>query len=124
RPGEPLDAIARYSEAQSSLQKFQQMYPAWNTKVFAFRLNYLAAKVGENTAVKPEAAAPKSEIKEQKADSREQKAPPVIVSTSPRNPPQPQLQPQPPAASQTELNDLKDQLRQLQADKLRSEEHT
>src|SRR5437870_8692486 len=55
--GKSAAALARYSEAQSSLQKFQQMYPAWNTKVVAFRLNYLAAKVGENTAVKPEAAA-------------------------------------------------------------------
>src|SRR5438270_12898240 len=124
--GKPVEALGRYSEAQTSLQKFQQMYPAWNTKVVAFRLNYLAAKVGENTAMKPEvrgqaeginqrselrgqkseARSQRSEITEEKSDAKERKPAPVATSTAPRNPLPPQLQPQPPAASQTELNDL------------------
>src|SRR2546423_14255407 len=41
------DALAKYNEAQTSLLRFQRTYPAWNTKVVAFRLNYLAGRMTE-----------------------------------------------------------------------------
>lgn len=43
-------ALAKYLEAQSALQKFQQLNPGWNEKVVGFRLNYLAKRIGNITA--------------------------------------------------------------------------
>src|SRR2546426_349351 len=44
--GQPTEALTKYVAAQSSLQRFQKTYPDWNPKVVAFRLNYLAGKIG------------------------------------------------------------------------------
>jgi tetratricopeptide (TPR) repeat protein len=38
-------ALAKYLEAQTDLQKLKRMYPDWNSKVVTFRLNYLASKI-------------------------------------------------------------------------------
>src|SRR5258707_2377176 len=43
--GQPSQALTKYLEAQSGLQRFRKGYPEWNVKVVNFRLNYLAAKV-------------------------------------------------------------------------------
>jgi tetratricopeptide (TPR) repeat protein len=42
---QPAAALAKYTEAQTALQKFQQTNPAWTPDVVKFRLEYLAAKV-------------------------------------------------------------------------------
>src|SRR3954451_9169688 len=54
--GQSSEAVTRYKEAQQELLRFQRMYPAWNTKVVAFRLNYLSSRVPESAA--PAAATP------------------------------------------------------------------
>lgn len=51
--GQSANAAARYQEAQTALQTFQKMYPAWNPKVVTFRLNYLTTKLGIHAAEVP-----------------------------------------------------------------------
>jgi Tfp pilus assembly protein PilF len=48
--GDRSQALARYVEAQTALQKLQQLNPGWNEKVVKFRLSYLATKIGDMTA--------------------------------------------------------------------------
>jgi hypothetical protein len=43
--GQAGQALAKYREAQTALENFQKGHPAWNAKVVAFRLDYLAGKV-------------------------------------------------------------------------------
>src|SRR5882762_7822819 len=50
KSSQPSEALAKYLEAQTALQRFQKGYPDWNTKVIAFRLNYLAEKIAAATA--------------------------------------------------------------------------
>src|SRR5689334_16254818 len=45
--GQTSQAVAKYMEAQTSLQRFQRGYPEWNTQVVGFRLSYLAGKIAE-----------------------------------------------------------------------------
>src|SRR5205807_2705395 len=45
--GQTSQAMAKYLEAQTGLQRFQRGYPEWNVQVVGFRLNYLAAKISE-----------------------------------------------------------------------------
>src|SRR5438445_11135312 len=45
--GQSPEAIVKYSQAQQELLRFQRMNPVWNTKVVAFRLNYLASRLPE-----------------------------------------------------------------------------
>src|ERR1051325_651674 len=54
--GQSTEAITRYKQAQQELLRFQRMFPAWNTKVVAFRLNYLSTRVPESAATVPPAA--------------------------------------------------------------------
>jgi tetratricopeptide (TPR) repeat protein len=48
--GQNNQALSKYLEAQNALQKFHRINPDWNTKVVNFRLNYLAAKVATASA--------------------------------------------------------------------------
>jgi tetratricopeptide (TPR) repeat protein len=43
--GQPTQALAKYTEAENALRKFQKVYPGWNDRVVNFRLNYLASKI-------------------------------------------------------------------------------
>ena len=61
--GKPQEALTKYLEAQTSLQRMQKLSPDWNPKVVAFRLNYLAEKISGISAsapapVKPTVVAP------------------------------------------------------------------
>src|SRR5690349_5386388 len=38
-------ALAKYSEAQGELKKFQYQHPDWNNKIVNFRLSYLETKI-------------------------------------------------------------------------------
>ncbi len=145
--GQSADAVAKYSEAQDSLLKFQKVYPAWNTKVVAFRLNYLANRIndlgGTKLLAKAPASAPAPEAKSVVTNSiasaaAPQPSPPPVKSQSsdvalrkpgpasipaPATTPQtvaspPAPKPQPPTVPDAEVTSLKDQLRQLQADKI------
>lgn len=41
----PTEALAKFTEAQTDLQRFQRIYPGWNDRVVNFRLNYIASKI-------------------------------------------------------------------------------
>jgi hypothetical protein len=47
--GQTAPALAKYRTAQAALQKFRVANPDWNTKVAAFRANYLTGKVAALT---------------------------------------------------------------------------
>jgi hypothetical protein len=42
---QPGDALPKYLEAQTALQRFQKGYPDWNPAVISFRLSYVAARI-------------------------------------------------------------------------------
>ena len=50
------EALAKYIDAQTSLQRFQRIYPDWNRQVIQYRLNYLASRIAEISARAPVAA--------------------------------------------------------------------
>lgn len=56
--GQPQRALDNYREAQSELQKFQQVYSDWNPNIVSFRLNYLAQKIAALTPQAPAVKAP------------------------------------------------------------------
>src|SRR5512135_3856745 len=55
--GQPSEALPKYLEAQTTLQRFQKGYPDWNGKVVSFRLNYVADKITALSARVPAPAA-------------------------------------------------------------------
>ncbi len=72
------DALAKYTEAQNDLKKFQTEHPDWNENVVSFRLNYLQEKIAAVTPkLPPPAALPKEPPPA---------APVVAVSTAPPAP--------------------------------------
>jgi tetratricopeptide (TPR) repeat protein len=113
--GQSEQAVAKYVEAQSLLQRFQTANPGWNTKVVNFRLKYLAGKIPATPA------APATSPISPKAPSAEKPAP--VVAPTPAAPLTatfalpPKREPAP-APLDAELTSLKDQIHQLQADKL------
>ena len=46
---QPAQALPKFLEAQSALQRLQKQFPDWHEKVVGFRLNYLAAKIAAVT---------------------------------------------------------------------------
>ena len=100
--GQPSEALPKYLEAQTALQRFQAGYPDWNVKVIKFRLSYVAEKIA---AVAARVPAPT----------------PASTGAKPAAPPKagPGLPAQPAAPSDWEIqvSALKEQARQLQADK-------
>ena len=50
---QPRSALAGYTQALAELQKFQKVFPDWDSKIVSFRLNYLAEKVNGLTAQLP-----------------------------------------------------------------------
>ena len=119
-----VQALAKYNEALTDLQRFQKIYPGWNDRVVNFRLNYLASKItvlsgGTNvvriapapvTPPPPPSAAP---VQPPPAAP----APAVPAPTAPAP-----VRPSPPQSSpvtdlQNQIADLQNQLRQIQNDK-------
>src|SRR5437764_13635811 len=49
--GQVNQALSKYLEAQNALQKFHRVNPDWNVKVVNFRLNYLNSKVATASAL-------------------------------------------------------------------------
>src|SRR5262245_40816288 len=43
--GQTTQALAKYLEARSTLQRFQRAYPDWNAPVVKFRLSFLDSKI-------------------------------------------------------------------------------
>ena len=51
--GQPRQALADYTQALAGLQKFQKIFPLWDSEIVTYRLNYLADKVSSLTAQLP-----------------------------------------------------------------------
>jgi Tfp pilus assembly protein PilF len=51
--GASQQAIAKYSEAQTILKKFKEVYPNWNERVISYRLNYVETKLAPLLAKLP-----------------------------------------------------------------------
>jgi tetratricopeptide (TPR) repeat protein len=56
--GQPRQALTQYADVQAQLQKFQRVNPDWNPRIINFRLKYLAEKIDEMTAQLPAATLP------------------------------------------------------------------
>ena len=52
------DALAKYLEAQTALQRFQKGYPGWNPGIVSFRLGYINGKIAELRSKLPGGATP------------------------------------------------------------------
>src|SRR5260370_37148623 len=50
--GESTNAMAKYTETQTALQRFQTDYPTWNPKIVKYRIEYVGAKIAELSAKK------------------------------------------------------------------------
>lgn len=81
---QPSDALPKYLEAQTALQRLQKGYPNWNPPVIAFRLSYLTTKIA---ALAP--AAPASTSRLPSLPHQPQKLPSLL-------PPLPRLLPRQP----------------------------
>lgn len=51
--GQPADALAIYQDAQTRLQKFQQLFPNWDTDIVNYRLGDLTDKIAKVQAQLP-----------------------------------------------------------------------
>jgi tetratricopeptide (TPR) repeat protein len=45
--GDPGEAVAAFTDAQSRLQQFQKEFPDWNPNIVSFRLDHIADKIAE-----------------------------------------------------------------------------
>jgi tetratricopeptide (TPR) repeat protein len=87
-------ALDKYREAASGLQQLQRGSPDWNAKVVSYRLTYVAAQIAVLSA--------------------------KLAATGPVTPqvsPPPSGRPAPPNDWESQLGALRDQIRQLQADR-------
>lgn len=94
--GQVNQALSKYVEAQNALQKFHRINPDWNPKVVNFRLNYLESKVAVASA-QPISADKSARVT-------------AVPSNGTNSAVAAQLDHQ--------LNTLKDQVRQLQVEKI------
>ncbi|MEY2429686.1 MAG: hypothetical protein QOJ40_2571 [Verrucomicrobiota bacterium] len=102
KSSQPSQALAKYLEAQTSLQRFQKGYPDWNSKVVSFRLNYLAERIAGTTPRVPGAPATAS-ARPGTSLNATFALPPRTAGTN---------------ALESQLSSLKNQVRQLQNDNL------
>jgi tetratricopeptide (TPR) repeat protein len=86
--GHSADADAKYLEAQTALKKLKDDYPAWNTAIVSFRLDYLAEQIQALAKVVPATKAPPPQAA----------APPQTIA---------------PVQSATEIASLQEQIRSL-----------
>jgi hypothetical protein len=131
---QPSEALPKYLEAQTALQRFQKGYREWNPTVISFRLSYVANKIAElspktpgstNAAPAiPAPAAPAPAAAPPTAPAAVTPTPPAAAPSSPATnaPPAPSATlaeaPKPPPSDlEAQLATLRDQGRQLQADK-------
>jgi Flp pilus assembly protein TadD len=96
------DALAKYIEAQTTLQRFQRIYPDWNRQVVQFRLNYLASRIAEISARIPVAATKK----------------PIAAKPPATALPVLSLQPREREDFEHQLDTLQSRVQQLQVDKM------
>jgi Flp pilus assembly protein TadD len=98
--GQQTDALAKYLQAQSNLQKFQKFNPDWSVKIVSFRLNYLAGKISALGGVVPTPAILTNGVLVAGTNS-------ASATTKTASP-----------GLDAQLNSLRDQVRQMQVDKI------
>ena len=121
---QPSDALPKYLEARTALQRFQRGYPQWNPKVIDFRLSNLAAKITALSGKPPAstAPAPAAETPTTPAPVAPAPAPASPSSAATNAAPAPSAGPAEvtkptPSDWEAQIAGLRDQGRQLQADK-------
>jgi hypothetical protein len=75
---QPSDALPKYLEAQTALQRFQKGYANWNPPIVNFRLNYVAAKI---TALSGKGPTPTTPAPAAPAPAAETPVPAVVAPT-------------------------------------------
>jgi tetratricopeptide (TPR) repeat protein len=132
----PDQALAKFTEAQTQLQRFQRIYPGWNDRVVNFRLSYLGSKIlilSAKTSNSSNAPAVAAQNKPAAPPSSQPVAPPVRPPDWVLPPAQPPpvvhavtsappvvvspAQPSGNAEFQRQIADLQNQLKRLQDDK-------
>jgi tetratricopeptide (TPR) repeat protein len=134
----PDQALAKFTDAQTQLQRFQRIYPGWNDRVVNFRLSYLSSKIlilSAKTSNGSNAPAVATQSKPAPPPSSQPVAPPVrppdwvqppaqpppvvraVTSPPPVVVPAPQPQPSANSEFQRQIADLQNQLKRLQDDK-------
>ncbi len=101
---QPGDALPKYLEAQTALQRFQKDYPDWNPKVISFRLSYVTTKLAALSARVPARAAASAGRAATNIAPPPSAGPAQTTKAAPRD-------------WEAQLAALRDQGRQLQADK-------
>ena len=99
-------ALTKYREAQAALVQFQKDYPDWNSKVVNFRLNYLLGTIGT--------LLPKVPASAEAAPGTATPRPPGASVASPAQP----GKPAPPPDWDAQVNNLQNDVRRLQEDKV------
>ena len=100
--GQPRQALAGYTQALAGLQKFQKMFPYWDSEIVTYRLNYLTDKVNGLAAQFP--AVPQS-------------ATPTNAAVNPTPPAANAVPAAAPATdAEAQLNALRAQVQNLQSD--------
>src|SRR5687767_3825745 len=104
--GQFAQALPKYLEAQSALQRIQKFNPTWNPKVVSYRLSYIAERIeagpGRTAATPPRKASPPSN---------------APASASAASVTKPETQPLPLTAGAPNVADLQDTVARLQTDK-------
>ncbi len=106
--GEPGEALAAYTDAQTQLVQFQKIYPAWNPNIVSFRLNQMADKISDLKPFTPPPRAANSQPAPATAVPSE-----IPTVATPSATTAAETQPAPPVG---EVNDLRSALQQTQAD--------
>jgi tetratricopeptide (TPR) repeat protein len=126
-PAQAKEAVAKYTEAETELRRFQRVYPGWNDRVVNFRLDYLASKITILSGGAPAAVTNAPVVVTAPPPAK----PAPTVTPTPTPTPKPVVQTPPPVAPvaappstlpstadlQNQIADLQNQLRQLQNDK-------
>ena len=100
--GQANRALAKYVEAQTALQRFQRIYPEWNTKLVGFRLSYVASRIAALSTKASAPAAPSSALPAA-APAKSSAGAPTTAQRS---------------EADGQIDSLRGQVRQLQADKI------
>jgi len=103
----PVVALNKYLRAQAELQKFQKVYPDWNSRIVTFRLNYLSTKIADLSGRAPVPTTPAATATTPAPTAPTTKSNPAPVATA---------APQPSSDIQAQLNMLREQITQLQSD--------
>ena len=106
--GQPRQALAGYTQALAELQKFQKMFPYWDPEIVDYRLIIFTKKINGLAAQLPASAQKRA------AAARPQtRRPQTRLSIQRRRR---RIPPRPPRIAEAQLNALRAQVQNLQAD--------